>query len=108
MKRSGGIGLPQPFFFAAAALFTLSIVGTLVALGIFFLYDTDFWNYFDVGMVLPVAAVILSGYSVSSAVLFIHYRSQESYMTFESIFFLSSLFLSLLNLLWITPVLFFL
>ena len=108
MKRSALMGLPRAFFFFAATLFTLSIVGTLVALGIFFWYDTDFWAYFDVGPVLKVAAVILSGYSVSSAVLFIHYRSQESYMTFESMFFLSSLFLSLLNLLWIAPVLFFL
>ncbi len=37
--------------------------------------------------------------------LFVHYRSQESYMTFESPFYLVCLFLSLLNLLWIAPVL---
>ena len=62
MKRSAVMGLPRPFYFAAATLFTLSIVGTLVAPGIFFWYDTDFWAYFDVGPVLKMAAVILSGY----------------------------------------------
>ncbi len=102
------MGLPRLLFFAAAALFTLSVVGTLVALGTFFWYDTDFWNYFDVGPVLKVAAVLLSGFVVSSGLLFVHYRRQESYMTFESIFFLVCLFISLLNLLWIAPVLFFL
>jgi hypothetical protein len=54
-------------------------------LGIFFWYDTDFWYYFEVGQVLIVAALVLSGYTVSSGVLFIHVRSQESYLTFESI-----------------------
>jgi hypothetical protein len=107
MKRSAVIELPRAFFFTAATLFTLSMVGTLVALGIFFWYDTDFWEYFAVGPVLKVA-VILSGLSVSSGLLFIHCRSQESYMTFESTFFLSCFSLSLLNLLWIAPVLFFL
>jgi len=102
------MGLPRPFFFAAAALFALSIVGTLVALGIFFWYDTDFWDYFDVGPVLKVAAVILSGLSVSWGVLFIHSMSRESYMTFEAIVFLACFAISLVNLLWIAPVLFFL
>jgi hypothetical protein len=50
----------------------------------------------------------LSGFVVSSGLLFWHHQRQESYMTFESIFFLVCLFLSLLNLLWIAPVLFFL
>ncbi len=108
MKRSAGMGLPRPFFFAAMALFALSIVGTVVAAGIFFWYDTDFWYYFEVGPILRVAAVILFGFCVSSGLLFAHYRSQESYMTFEALFFWVCLFFSLLNLLWIAPVLFFL
>jgi hypothetical protein len=41
--------------------------------------------YFEVEPVLMVAALILTGFSVSSGVLFIHVRSQESYLTFESI-----------------------
>jgi hypothetical protein len=105
MKRRAGMGLSRPFFFAAAALFTLSVVGTLIALGVFFWYDTDFWYVFEVGPILRAAAVILFGLCVSSGLLFVHYRSQESYMTFESIFYLVCLFLSLLNLLWIAPVL---
>jgi len=67
-----------------------------------------FWDYFDVGPVLKVAAVILSGLSVSSGVLFIHSMSRESYMTFEAIVFLACFAISLVNLLWIAPVLFFL
>ena len=98
------MGLSGPFFFAAA-LFTLSVVGTLIALGVFFRYDTDFWYVFEVGPILRAAAVILFGLCVSSGLLFVHYRSQESYMTFESILYLVCLFLSLLNLLWIAPVL---
>jgi hypothetical protein len=105
MKRRAGMGLSRPFFFAAAALFTSSVVGTLIALGVFFWYDTDFWYVFEVGPILRAAAVILFGLCVSSGLLFVHYRSQESYMTFESIFYLVCLFLSLLNLLWIAPVL---
>jgi hypothetical protein len=108
MKLSAGDGLPRPFFFAAAALFALSVVGTLGALGVFFWYDVGFWYVFEVGGVLKIAAALLGGFVVSSGLLFIHYRSQESYMTFESIFFLVCWFLSLLNLLWIAPVLFFL
>jgi hypothetical protein len=97
------MGLSGPFFFAAA-LFTLSVVGTLIALGVFFWYDTDFWYVFEVGPILRAAAVILFGLCVSSGLLFVHYRSQESYIPFESIFYLVCLFLSLLNLLWIAPV----
>ncbi len=95
-------------FLAGATLFGLSVAGTLVALGTFFWYDTDFWDYFNVGPVLHVAAALLSGFVVSSGLLFWHYQRQESYMTFESIFFLVCLLFSLLNLLWIAPVLFFL
>ncbi len=108
MKRYVGVGLPRPLFVAAVSLFTLSAVGTLVALGTFFWYGTDFWDYFDVGPVLKVAVTLLSGLVVSGGLLFWHYRRQESYMTFESIFFLVCLFLALLNLIWIAPVLFFL
>ena len=77
-------------------------------LGIFFWYDTDFWYYFDVGPVLMVAALILSGFSVSSGVLFIHVKSQESYLTFESIALLVCFAIALVNLLWIAPALLFL
>ncbi len=108
MKLSAGIGLPRPFFFAAAALFALSVAGSLGALGVFFWYDVQFWYAFEVGAVLKIVAALLSGFVVSSGALLVHYKSQESYMTFEAIFFLVCLFISLLNLLWIAPVLFFL
>ncbi len=108
MKLSAGDGLPRPLFLAAAALFALSVVGTLGALGVFFWYDVGFWYFFEVEAVLKIAAVLLSGFVVSSGLLFIHYRRQESYMTFEALFFWVCLFISLLNLLWIAPVLFFL
>jgi hypothetical protein len=108
LKRTALMGLPRALVLAAAALFTLSILGRLVALGIFFWYDTDFWYFFDVGPVLMVAALILSGFSVSSGVLFIHFRSQESYLTFESIALLVCFAISLVNLLWIAPTLLFL
>ncbi len=84
------------------------MVGTLGALGVFFWYDVGFWYVFEVGAILKIAAVLLSGFVVSSGLLFIHYRRQESYMTFETLFFLICFCISLLNLLWITPVLFFL
>ena len=106
--KSGLVELAQSILLLATALFALSVVGTLVACGVFFWYDTDFWYYFDVGVVLKIAVVLLSGFVVSSGLLFWHFQRQESYMTFESIFFLVCLFLSLLNLLWIAPVLFFL
>ena len=80
----------------------------LVALGIFFWYDTDFWYYFEVGPVLMVAALILLGFAVSSGVLFIHVKSQESYLTFESITLLVCFAIALVNLLWIAPTLLFL
>ena len=50
-----------------------------------------------------VAALILSGFSVSSGVLFIQVRSQESYLTFESIALLVCFAIALVNLLWIAP-----
>ena len=108
MKRSALVGLPRALVLPAAALLTLSFLGTLVALGIFFWYDTDFWYYFDVGPVLMVTALILTGLCVSSGVLFIHVRSQESYLTFESIALLVCFAIAFVNLLWIAPVLFFL
>lgn len=108
LRRSAFPGLPRALVLAAAALFALSLLGTLVALGIFFWYDTDFWYYFDVGPVLMVAALILSGFSVSSGVLFIHVRSQEFYLTFESIALLVCFAIALVNLLWIAPALLFL
>ena len=55
---------------------------------------------------LLVLAVILGCLSVSSGLLFIHFKSQESYLIFESIFFLVCFALALVNLLWIAPVLF--
>jgi hypothetical protein len=36
--------LPRAVFLLAMALFALSVAGTLVALGVFFWYDTDFWD----------------------------------------------------------------
>ena len=99
--------LPRAVFLLATALFVLCVAGTLIALGVFLWYDTDFWDYFNVEPVLQVTAALLSGFVVSSGLLFWHHRRQETYMTFESTFFLVCLFLSLLNLLWIAPVLFF-
>ena len=55
-----------------------------------------------------MAALILGGLSLSSGLLFVRYRSQESYMTFEVIFFLVCFALAFVNLLWVAPVLFFL
>jgi hypothetical protein len=102
------MGLPKALLVVAVALFVASVAGALAALGVFFWYDVSFWYYFEPGPILKVAAVILSGLSLSSGLLFVHFRSQESYMTFEALFFWVCLFLSLLNLLWIVPVLFFL
>ena len=100
--------LPRAVFLLAVALFALSVVGTIVALGVFFWYDVSFWYVFELGAVLKVAAALLSGFVISSGLLFVHYRRQESYMTFEALFFLVCLFFSLLNLMWIAPVLFYL
>ena len=55
-----------------------------------------------------MAAAILAGLCGSSGLLFVHLRSQESYLTLESIFFLVCFALALVNLLWIAPVLLFL
>ncbi len=65
----------------------------------FFWYDVAFWYFFEPGPILKVAAVILGGLCVSSGLLFIHFRSQESYLTLESIFFLVCFTLALVNLL---------
>ncbi len=100
--------MPKALLVLAATLFVASVLGTLGALGVFFWYGVGFWYVFEVGGVLKIAAALLSGFVISSWLLFVHYRSQESYMTFESLFFLVCLFLSLLNLLWIGPVLIFL
>jgi hypothetical protein len=102
------MGLPKALLVLALTLFVASVLGTLGALGVYFWYDVGFWYAFEVGAVLKIAAVLLSGFVVSSGLLFIHYRRQESYMTFETLFFLICFFFSLLNLLWIAPVLFFL
>jgi hypothetical protein len=90
----------------AVMLFVASVLGILGALGLFFYYDVGFWYVFEPGPILKVAAVILGCLSVSSGLLFIHFKSQESYLTFESIFFLVCFALALVNLLWIAPVLF--
>src|SRR3712207_5377892 len=92
----------------AVTLFVTAVLGTLGALGVFFWYDVAFWYFFEPGPILKVAALILGGLCVSSGLLFIHFRSQESYLTLESIFFLVRFTLALVNLLWIGPVLFFL
>jgi hypothetical protein len=102
------MGLPKPLFVVAVTLFVASVLGALAALVVFFRYDTEFWYYFEAGPVLKLAALILGGFSVSAGLLFIHFRSQESYLTFEAIFFLVWFAIALVNLLWMVPVLFFL
>ena len=102
------MGLPKALLVLAATLFVASVLGTLAALGVFFWYDVAFWYVFEPGPILEVAAVILGGLSVSSGLLFVHFRSEESYLTLESIFFLVCFALAFVNLLWIAPVLFFL
>ena len=102
------MGLPKALLVLAATLFVASVLGTLAALGVFFWYDVAFWYVFEPGPILEVAAVILGGLSVSSGLLFVHFRSQESYLTLESIFFLLCCAFAFVNLLWIGPVLFFL
>jgi hypothetical protein len=102
------MGLPRPLFVVAVTLFVVSVLGALAALGVFFWYGTDFWDYFvEPGPILKVA-VILSGLSLSSGLLFVHYMRRESYTSFEAIFFLVCFGISLVNLLLILPVLFFL
>ena len=102
------MGLPKPLLVVAVTLFVASVWGALAALVVFFRYDTEFWFYFEVGPVLKVAALILGGFAVSSGLLFVHFRSQESYLTFEAFFFLVWLAIALVNLVWMVPVLFFL
>jgi hypothetical protein len=93
------MGFPKAPLVVAVTLFVASVVGTLAALGVFFYYDVRFWYFFEVGAVLKIAAALLSGFVVSSGLLFVHFRRQQEYMTFEALF-------SLLNLLWIAPVLY--
>jgi hypothetical protein len=102
------MGLPKPLLVVAVTLFVASVLGALAALFVFFRYDTEFWYYFEAGPVLKVAALILGGLSVSSGLLFVHFRSQESYLTFEAILFLVCFAIALVTLLLIAPVLFFL
>ncbi len=102
------MGLPKALLVLAVVLFVASVLGTLGALGVFFWYDVGFWYVFEVGAVLKVAALILGGLSLSSGLLFVHFRSRESYLTFEAILFLVCFALAFVNLLWIAPVLFFL
>ena len=108
LSYNGVMGLPKPLLVVAVTLFVASVLGALAALLVFFRYDTDFWYYFEVGPVLKVAALILAGLSLSTGLLFVHFRSQESYPTFEAIFFLVWFAIALVNLLWMVPVLFFL
>lgn len=93
---------------ASSALFAASLSGALVSLGVFFWHDTDFWNVFEPGPVLRVAAAVLAGLTVSSGLLFFHFRVQETYSTFAEILFGVILFVSAVNLLWMAHVLFFL
>jgi hypothetical protein len=102
------MGLPKALLVLAVTLFVASVLGTLAALGVFFYYDTQFWYSFEPGPILTVAVLILSGLSLSSGLLFVHFKSQESYLTFEAIFFLVCFALALVILLLIAPVLFFL
>jgi hypothetical protein len=95
--------LPRIVVLAAASLFVVSAAGTLVGLGVFFWHDTDFWDYFDVGRVIEAATLLLLGLSVSSGVLFLHQRKQESYLTAEAILFLILFGISVANLLWLLP-----
>lgn len=100
--------MPRALLIAAAALFAASSATALVGAGVFFWYDTDFWNFFEPAPVLRVAAAILSGLTASSGLLFFHFRAQESYVTFEEVLFAFLLFVSAVNLMWVAPVLFFL
>lgn len=91
-------------FYAGWALFAVSVAAALGCLGVFFWYDTSFWFFYDVDDVLEAASAVLVGMSVSSGLLFFHYRGRESYATFEEIFFGVCFFLALLNLFWLLPV----
>ena len=92
----------------AWALFVVSVLGVLTAAGIFFWHDTDFWQNFDAGPVLRIGTALAAALAASSGLLFYHHRRQESYTTFAEIVFAFFLFVSLVNFLWMAPVLFFL
>jgi hypothetical protein len=55
------MGLPRLVLLLALTVFLLSTAGTLIALGVFFWYDTDFWDVFEPRGVLRLAAVLLFG-----------------------------------------------
>lgn len=92
------MNLPRPVLIASATLFALSVVATLLCLGLFFWHGTNFWYVYDVDEVVRVDAVVSAGLSGSSGLLFVHFKSQESYLTFEAIVFLIFFGLSLVNL----------
>ena len=56
----------------ALTLFVASVLGALGALEVFFWYDAGFCYVFEVGAVLKIAVVLLSGFVVSSG---LSYRS---------------------------------
>ena len=100
--------MPKALLIAAAALFAASVSAALVGAGVYFWHDTDFWEHFEPAPVLRVTAAVLFGLTVSSGLLFVHFRAKETYVTFEEILFGFRLFVSAVNLLWVAPVLFFL
>lgn len=101
------MGLPKAALIAASALFVASVAAALVGTGVFFYHDTGFWSVFEPAPVLRAAAAVFSGLSLSSGLLLLHCKAQESYQTFAEILFGVVLFISLANLLWVAPVLFF-
>lgn len=70
-----------------------------MCLGVFFWHGTNFWYVYDIDGVVKVVAVLLAGLTTSSGLLFLHFKSEESYLTFEAILFLTFFGLSLANLL---------
>jgi hypothetical protein len=102
------VRLPGPLLLLAWALFATSALGAVAAFGAFLWHDTDFWSNFAPGPVLRVATALAAGLAASSGLLFYHHKHQESYRTFEEIFFAFVLFVSAVNFLWLAPVLFFL
>lgn len=88
---------------AAVALFIASFIGVLLGFGVFFWYDTDFWDYFNPGPVLDVAAAISGGMALSSGLLYFHFKRRETHMTLEVILFGFVCFVSSCFLLWTFP-----
>lgn len=81
--------------------------GALAAFGVFLCHDTDFWDDFDPGPVLPVATALASGLAASSGLLSYHHRRRASYSTFGEIFPACVFFVSLVNFSWMAPALLF-